>query len=225
MHERRAQSRGLPIRGVDFRVLDMDVFVNFLADLFTRVPEIYLSWPATAMIVGWGLLACSPTTGAALAITPRSARGLVGIITAPFIHANGAHVLANLPPFLVLGWLVLVRDPNQFLTMALLIAAVQGVLLWLFGRKAAHVGMSGVIFGFLGWLCGLAWFTRATMDLVVAGCVLIFYGGMLAGVAPVRKGTSWEGHLFGLLAGFGLAWYLSLSWVTKHFLFRSLSLQ
>jgi membrane associated rhomboid family serine protease len=203
----------------------MDVLIGFLAELFTRAPYIYLSWPATAMVVGWGVLACSPTAGATLTITPRTLRGLVGIVTAPFLHVNWAHLAANLPPFIVLGWLVLARNEGQFLTTVLIITVAQGVLLWLFGRSAAHVGMSGVIFGFLGWLFGLAWFTHATADLLVAAGVLIFYGSMLAGVAPVRKGTSWEGHLFGLIAGFGLAWYLSIPWVTKLFLFRSLSLQ
>ena len=41
----------------------------------------------------------------------------------------------------------------------------------------------------------------------MAGGVLLFYGGMLAGLAPARNGTSWEGHLFGLIAGLGTAWF------------------
>ena len=52
----------------------------------------------------------------------------------------------------------------------------------------------------------LAWFTRATPDLLAAAAVLVFYGGMLAGLAPVRKGTSWEGHFSGLVAGLATAW-------------------
>jgi membrane associated rhomboid family serine protease len=66
--------------------------------------------------------------------------------------------------------------------------------------------MSGVIFGFLGYLLAIAWFTRTTPDLLVAGGVMLLYGGMLAGLKPVRDGTSWEGHLFGLLAGLARAW-------------------
>jgi membrane associated rhomboid family serine protease len=108
----------------------------------------------------------------------------------------------------VLGWLVLRRGHEQFLEVALIIALAQGVLLWLLGRKVAHVGMSGVIFGFFGYLILLAWFTRATPDLLAAGGVLLVYGGILAGVAPARNGTSWEGHLFGLIAGLGTAWFL-----------------
>ena len=206
-------------------VCSMDDVLGILARLFSDRPYCLLAWPAVAMILGWCVMALSPAAGAALAITPRTPRGLIGITTAPFVHANWAHLAANLPPFLILGWLVLARKESQFLTTVLIIAAVQGILLWLFGRKAAHVGMSGVIFGFLGWLLGLAWFTKATADLLVATGVLIFYGSMLVGVAPVRNGTSWEGHLFGLIAGFGLAWYLSLPWITTHFLVRFLSLQ
>jgi len=66
--------------------------------------------------------------------------------------------------------------------------------------------MSGVIFGFFGYLIALAWITRTASDLLVAGGVLLFYGGMLAGLAPARNGTSWEGHLFGVIAGLGTAW-------------------
>jgi len=131
----------------------------------------------------------------------------VGLLTAPFIHANLAHLAANLPPFLVLGALVLRHGESHFLAVTLTITLGQGALLWLCGRKAAHVGMSGVIFGYFGWLLAVAWFTRASLDLLAAGTVLLFYGGMLAGVAPVRKEVSWEGHLFGLLAGLGAAWF------------------
>lgn len=140
-----------------------------------------------------------------LALVPRTQGGLVGLFTAPFIQSGLSHLAANLPAFLVLGALVLRRGESLFLETALTIALGQGLLLWLLGRKAAHMGMSGVIFGFFGYLLALAWFTKTTSDLLVATGVLIFYGGMLAGVAPTRNGTSWEGHMFGLIAGLGAA--------------------
>jgi membrane associated rhomboid family serine protease len=177
-----------------------------LARYFTQSPWYYLSWPAVAMGVGTLIGLISKKNAEQLAIVPRTGRGLVGLGTAPFIHAGLAHFAANLPPFLVLGALVLNRVEGKFPLVALAIMLVAGALLWAFGRKAAHVGMSGVIFGFFGWLLAVAWFTRATPDLLVAVGVLIFYGGMLTGLAPVRNGTSWEGHLFGLIAGLGTAW-------------------
>ena len=186
--------------------LAMNDALAYLARLFTDTPYLYLSWPGIAMIVGWLIALCSKQAVQSLAIVPRNAVGLVGLVTAPFIHANLAHLAANLPPFLVLGALVLRRGEAHFVEIALIITLTQGMLLWLLGRKAAHVGMSGVIFGFFGYLLALAWFTRTTPDLLTAAGVLIFYGGMLAGIAPARGATSWEGHLFGLLAGLATAW-------------------
>ena len=185
----------------------MDNVIAWLGRFFTDTPYIYLSWSSLAMIVGWLIALCSSKAAQSLAIVPRTAGGLVGLVTAPFIHANFAHLAANLPPFLVLGTLVLQRGETHFLQVALIITFAQGVLVWLLARKAAHMGMSGVVFGFFGYLVMLAWFTRATPDLLAAAGILIFYGGMLAGIAPARGSTSWEGHLFGLIAGVGTAWF------------------
>lgn len=184
----------------------MDAVLAFLTKLYTQQPWIFLSWPAAAMVLG--TFVATIWTGAAqrLGVVPRTGAGLVGIVTAPFIHANAAHLAANLPPFVGLGYLVLHRGPSHFIEIAGTIALATGSLVWLCARKAAHVGMSGAIFGFLGYLIAAAWLTKTTPDLLVGGGVLLFYGGMLAGVAPVRGSTSWEAHLLGLIAGVGRAW-------------------
>jgi len=184
----------------------MDLLTHYLHRLYLETPWCYLSWPALAMVAGTVLAAGSVRWAARLGVTPRRAAGLPGIVTAPFVHANAAHLAANLPPFIVLGGLVLRRHEAQFVEVAVTIALLQGVLVWLFGRNASHVGMSGVIFGFLGYLLAAAAFTRTTSDLTVAVGVMLAYGGLLAGVKPARGGTSWEGHLFGLLAGVARAW-------------------
>jgi membrane associated rhomboid family serine protease len=158
------------------------------------------------MVLGTIIPYVSKSFAVQLGVIPRKLSGLIGLITAPFVHANIAHFAANLLPFIVLGSLVLRRNQAGFIEVAATIALAEGALLWLFGRNASHVGMSGVIFGFLGYLLAVAWFTRTTSDLLVAAGVIVFYGGMLAGIKPVRDGTSWEGHLFGLLAGLARAW-------------------
>jgi len=184
----------------------MNQIPQFLHRLYFEAPWCYLAWPAAAMVVGTIIPLFSATAAARLGVVPRKLSGLLGIVTAPFVHANVAHLAANLPPFIVLGALVLRRDQPHFLEIAATIALVEGLLLWVFGRNAAHVGMSGVIFGFLGYLLAVAWYTRTTPDLLVAAGVVLFYGGMLAGIKPARDGTSWEGHLFGLLVGLVRAW-------------------
>jgi membrane associated rhomboid family serine protease len=136
------------------------------------------------MVAGALLGIISPPAASRLAIVPRTGGGLVGILTAPFVHAGLAHLAANLPAFLVLGTLVLRHGQAQFVQVSVEIAIGQGALVWLFGRRAAHLGMSGVIFGYFGYLVAAAWFTRTPDDLLVAGGVLVFYGGILAGIAP-----------------------------------------
>lgn len=184
----------------------MDAVLDFLARLYTETPWIYLSWPAAAMVVGTIVVALWAGAAQRFGIVPRTGAGLVGIATSPFLHANAAHLAANLPPFAGLGYLVLRREPSHFVEIAATIALATGGLVWLAARKATHIGMSGVIFGFLGYLLAAAWLSHTPPDLIVAGGVLLFYGGMLAGIAPVRSSTSWESHLFGLLVGVGRAW-------------------
>jgi len=184
----------------------MDRLIEFFHRLYFERPWCDLAWPAAAMVAGTLVGLVAGKSAARLGVVPRQWSGLPGILTAPFVHANVAHLAANLPPFLVLGALILRRDEPHFPVVAAAIAVLQGGLLWLFGRNAAHVGMSGVIFGFFAYLLAAAWLTRSTADLLVAGGVLLFYGGMLAGLKPARDGTSWEGHLFGLLAGLACAW-------------------
>jgi membrane associated rhomboid family serine protease len=159
------------------------------------------------MFLGWFVVIVWAGAPQKLGIVPRTTGGLVGLLTAPFLHANTSHLLANLPPFVGLGYLVLCRQGSDFLEVSATVSVASGALVWLAARKAAHVGMSGVIFGFLGYLLAMAWFTRTTPDLLVGGGVMLFYGGMLAGVAPLRGCTSWESHLFGLLSGVARAWW------------------
>jgi membrane associated rhomboid family serine protease len=185
-----------------------ELVLPLLHRLFAEKPWALLAWPAVAMVVGTLARWILGKHGQRLAIVPRTTGGLVGIATGPFVHANFAHLVANLPPFLVLGALVLRLGSRRFAETAASVALGSGALLWLFGRRGAHLGASGVVFGFFGYLIGLAYLTRATWDLLVAAAVLVVYGGILAGLKPARRETSWEGHLFGLLVGLAKVWWL-----------------
>ena len=70
-------------------------------------------------------------------IRPRSVEGLTGIALAPFLHGSLAHVAANTMPFLVLGWLVLLRGVKEFFKVSLLTTAFSGLVVWLIGRSSA----------------------------------------------------------------------------------------
>jgi membrane associated rhomboid family serine protease len=85
---------------------------------------------------------------------------------------------------------------------------VGGALTWALGGDGNHIGASGVVFGYLGAILGAAFFERRPRALAPALLVVGFYSGMLVGLVP-QDLVSWEGHLFGMLAGFGAARWLA----------------
>ena len=137
----------------------------------------------------------------AFGLVPRTVHGLVGILTSPFLHASFAHLSANLIPFLILGTLVIVDGLNRFLAVSAIIILLGGALVWLFGFSGVHIGASGWVFGLWAYLLSRAWFHRSWGNLITASVVALLYGGLVFGFLP-RQGVSFEGHLFGALAGF-----------------------
>ncbi|WP_437290560.1 rhomboid family intramembrane serine protease [Sorangium sp. So ce406] len=138
----------------------------------------------------------------ALGIRPRTVPGLVGIALAPLLHGSFAHLAANTLPFLGLGWLIMLRKTSDLVLVTLLSALVGGLGVWLIGSPSSvHIGASGVIFGYFGFLLLRGWFERSAVSIALSLGVGLFYGGMIWGVLPTRMGISWEGHLFGFLGG------------------------
>jgi len=139
-------------------------------------------------------------------IRPRSASGLLGIITGPFLHAGFRHLMVNSLPFVVLGGTVLLSGVRVFWGVTIFVTVVGGLGVWLFGGAFTnHIGVSGVIFGYLGFILARGAFEKSFRSILIAGAILIGYGGLLFGVLPLRTGVSWQGHLFGFLAGVGAA--------------------
>lgn len=134
-------------------------------------------------------------------IMPRTAAGLVGIPLAPFLHGGFGHVLGNTMPLVGLGILTLLQAKRAFAAVTLFVVLAGGTGVWLVGRADLHVGASGLVFGYFGFLVARGWFDRRFAPILVALVVLVLYGGMLLGVLPTREFVSWEGHLCGLLAG------------------------
>ncbi len=145
-----------------------------------------------------------------LGIQPRSLVGLRNIALSPFLHLGPGHLLANTLPFIILGWLVMVRRVSDFAVVAAIAAVVSGLGVWIFGAgDSIHVGMSGVIFGFLGYLLARGYYERSIPAVVLAVVALFLYGGMLFGILPLQQGVSWLGHLFGLFGGILAAYVLA----------------
>ncbi|MHC4269311.1 MAG: rhomboid family intramembrane serine protease [Planctomycetota bacterium] len=134
-------------------------------------------------------------------ILPRTLTGLKGIPLSPFLHTSIIHVLFNTIPFAVLGGFVMVYGRQMFFEVSIIIIFVGGIALWLFGRPSCHVGASGLIFGYFGYLVLRAWYKRSLKSFVLAFLTVSLYGGIIWGLLPTFSRISWEGHLFGMLAG------------------------
>ena len=133
-------------------------------------------------------------------LMPRRQDGLDGILWAPFLHADFGHIAANSIPFLVLGGLVAVRGMRYWAWVTVVAIALGGGLTWLLGGSGNHIGASGVVFAYFGAILGAAVFERRVRSLAAALLALFLYSSLLAGLVP-QDAISWEGHLFGLVAG------------------------
>ncbi|MBL0171105.1 MAG: rhomboid family intramembrane serine protease [Gemmatimonadaceae bacterium] len=153
----------------------------------------------------WLTLALNVLSGGALlpyGIVPRSVTGLRGILFAPFLHANLAHLTANTGSFVVLGWLVMLRDKRHFGRVTLAAALTSGITSWLLGAPGSvHIGASGVIFGYLGFLMVSGWYARTFASIGLSIGVTAVWGSLVFGVLPNMPGVSWQGHLGGFIGG------------------------
>ena len=142
-------------------------------------------------------------------IEPRQLDGLEGIVFAPVLHGGWTHIISNSVPFVVLGALVMTYGWRRWVTATATITLVAGSLTWLMARSGNHIGASILVFGYFGFLLGTAWFDRSFKSIGIAVVVAVLYGGLIWGVLPTDSGVSWEGHLFGVIAGVGAAWLVS----------------
>ena len=135
-------------------------------------------------------------------IQSRALTSLPALLIAPLLHAGFGHLLANTIPLIVLGWLVMWRRTSDLFVVGLAAAISSGLGVWLFGgANTIHLGVSGVIFGLLGYLLARGYYERSVNAIGLALIALFLYGGMLWGVLPLQQGVSWQGHLFGFVGG------------------------
>lgn len=135
-------------------------------------------------------------------ILPRSWGGLDGILWAPWLHGGFGHLLANTVPFLILGTFVAIAGVRRWVSVTLFIMLLGGLATWLFARSAVHVGVSGLVFGYAGFLLIAGFVEKSLRGVAIAVIVGVLFGGMvLRGITPVASWVSWESHLFGFAAG------------------------
>ncbi len=135
-------------------------------------------------------------------LRPRSMDGLFGVVLMPFLHGSLGHILANTLPLVVLLMLLSGSRVNNW-EIVIAIVFISGLLLWVFGRNAIHVGASGLVFGLIAFLIISGVLEKRPLPLVISLLVGVMYGSsLLYGLIPSwGSNVSWDGHLCGVIAG------------------------
>ncbi|HSJ59641.1 MAG TPA: rhomboid family intramembrane serine protease, partial [Jiangellaceae bacterium] len=171
-------------------------------------PRRRLGAPLLMVLVMWIVAfadAGTPTKLVQYGIRPRSEDGLVGIVAAPFLHADFAHLIANTGAFIVLGMLVAAVS-RRYWPVTVGVALISGVAVWLIAApNTIHIGASGLVYGYAAFLVAWGLVTRRASSILVAVLVVLLYGGLVFGVLPTQQGISWQGHLFGAIGGVVMA--------------------
>lgn len=171
----------------------------------TRTVKSQVTVLGSALGAAWLAFAVTVLSGGALlgyGIVPRTVSGLRGIVFAPFLHANLNHLVANTIPFVLLGWLVMLRDARHFGRVTIAAMLGSGLVSWALGAPGSvHIGASGVIFGYLGFLMVSGWYARTFASIVLSVGVTLAWGSLVFGVLPTVPGVSWQGHLGGFIGG------------------------
>ncbi|MBQ4814096.1 rhomboid family intramembrane serine protease [Pseudoalteromonas luteoviolacea] len=143
-------------------------------------------------------------------IIPHSEMHLIGILTSPFIHSGWPHLSGNLMGLAISGYLM--SKQAGFKRVTLGITLTTGLCVWLFAGSGNHIGASGVIMGFYGYLIGVALFKRNLIGIVTLAVlvVLTYYANIsfFATLLDFSEQTSSSGHLFGFGSGLGLSYVL-----------------
>src|SRR5690554_3180645 len=147
-------------------------------------------------------------------IYPRTAEGLIGIFTGPFIHGSLRHLFNNSVPLFVLCTALFYFYRNIRWQVFLYGFVLTGLATWIIGRPSLHIGASGVVYMLVAFLFFKGIFSKQFQLTALALVVVFLYGGLLWYVFPIDPKISWEGHLSGFFVGLVFA-----------FLFKSIPIQ
>jgi membrane associated rhomboid family serine protease len=140
-------------------------------------------------------------------IKAREADGLPGIVTAPFLHLGFGHLIANTLPLVVLGGLIAFGGAARLWKVTAVVALLGGLGTWLVSPPhTITIGASGLVFGYAGYLVSRGLFTRRIGQFLIGVAVILIWGGALLASLLPQEGISWQGHLFGGIAGIVAAW-------------------
>jgi membrane associated rhomboid family serine protease len=144
-------------------------------------------------------------------INPQSVKGLIGIITSPFIHADFGHLIANTIPMFITLSIIFYFYREVAYTVFFLVWLFTNVWVWSFALpNTYHIGASGLVYGFVTFLLFSGLIRRNLQLMAISMLIIFLYGGLFWGIFPdffPHRNISWESHLMGGIAGIVMAVY------------------
>lgn len=139
-------------------------------------------------------------------IYPLTVRGLPGILFSPYIHADFGHLFNNSLPLFFLGVALFYFYSEVAVKVFTWTYLLTGLLVWVAGREAWHIGASGLVYGLASFLF-FSGIIRRYFRLIALSLLIVFlYGSMVWGIFPgTYKNVSWESHMLGFFSGLVLA--------------------
>ena len=141
---------------------------------------------------------------------PRSGRGLWGIVTMHFLHADFEHLISNSLPLLFLGFGIFYYFSQKGTLIIVMNLLLTGFFTWILGRFGIHIGASGLVYALSFFLVIISLIKMETSMLAYTLVIIFLYGSLVWGFFPQLfpdKYISWEGHLAGAMSGVLLAFF------------------
>lgn len=163
------------------------------------------NWLIVLWIIHLAQIVCDNLFGidfSSFGVRPREFSGLIGIITAHFVHGNWYHLASNTFSALIIGFILFKWSYSLTVEATLCVALGSGLFCWAFAEADTfHVGFSGILFGWLGFIIGNGFFRRTWISIIIA----IVIGGLhmfsIKSLFVVKENVSWTMHAGGFLTG------------------------
>ena len=128
---------------------------KFLGSLIIPLLIVVLMWLVKIIEVSFGI------DLGRYGVVPHTAKGLLGILTLPFLHGSWEHLFSNTVPILVLGTALYYCYPTLANRVLLITYLASGLLTWCIGNPdTTHIGASALVYGlnlFLITRCFAGW--------------------------------------------------------------------
>ncbi len=172
--------------------------------------KIVFGYPIMLLVLMWSVYLLDFSSGKLFyefGVYPRTIHGLIGVITMPLIHSQDdiKHILSNSLPIGVLLASLIHFYKAISGKVLLIIWIFTGLSTWVIARENYHIGMSGVIYGLVGFLFTSGALRKYKPLMGLSLFVVFLYGSLIWGIFPMETKVSWEGHLSGLVVGVATA--------------------